>query len=450
MDRFAAQDLQPTASPGFSLLHSPQVELELQEWRKTGLAPFPEIPPLAAEHRERLSMTDMRLLHHICTVVIGIRRRRHENITVWGAKMLRIICLAMRKHYVLNSLLALSAYNLAWITRDEDTKVLADKYYTVAFHALQETVISFAEEDVASGLKPYQKQGSELVLYVQSQRPFRTMEAPLDSVAQLPDVQRLMYVLRSLQMAHQKLLPLQNDFYHHKLEILIEFVQALLRDLPTLRFEGTFSRFLQLKEWVFWYPPMILDKNEPDVLALAVLSQFYCVALTVEPMFPDFGASFSTLVVEPLDQITKLLSMRREMEPHSAYLQVAWSLMEVPMQVLDQYQKALLHWLSKFRDTYSDPVDHAATYAVSNPYVATSNANTYLTPPRLSPGPLPVEYRSQQPVSMVEPAGLDSSIPPPQTLPLPVASPGDDAYLAAQEPERQYSLGFSPSVYPAA
>lgn len=88
MDRFAPQEISQSPQRP-NLLMTPQIEVELKTWRETGQCPFPGIPTIADDLWARLSMTDLRLLHHIFDLILGLHRRGLQHCTPWGDQMLR-------------------------------------------------------------------------------------------------------------------------------------------------------------------------------------------------------------------------------------------------------------------------------------------------------------------------------------------------------------------------
>jgi hypothetical protein len=73
------------ASP--NLLTTPEIEMELESWRTTGITPFPELSQCPRNDWYRFSRTDLRLIHHIAGLSIDFHRRGLGNSTVWAPKM---------------------------------------------------------------------------------------------------------------------------------------------------------------------------------------------------------------------------------------------------------------------------------------------------------------------------------------------------------------------------
>ncbi|KAI5293551.1 hypothetical protein KEM52_005429, partial [Ascosphaera acerosa] len=209
-------------------------------------------------------------------------------------------------------------------------------------------------------MKVYQKQASELAMFVQGQRPFRVVRthsvSPLEAFA-IDDCACLNQVLVALHcICHDS--PALDHYYRERLEGLLPFAQQLLQGLPQPP-EAAFKRLVQLRECVLWNAAVTIESGSDSLVAWAVLCQFYCVALAAEPVFPEIDAMFSALVVEAMDHVKKMIEAQRV---NSSVLQpLVATLMESPSQVLYEYQKSLLHWLSEYR-AYCEPVTQPAAF----------------------------------------------------------------------------------------
>ncbi|KAI5300583.1 hypothetical protein KEM56_002352 [Ascosphaera pollenicola] len=483
MDRFAPQEISQ-GPQRLNLLMTPQIEVELQTWRETGQCPFAGIPPIAEDIWPRLSTTDLRLLHHILDFTLGLHRRGLQHCIPWGDKMLsalhviRILILGVRKHYLMNAVLAFSARNMSWITRDDDCKALAHEYHTMALRTLQDVIRAPINEDVDAvlatlillywacsdlptfnliqelmvqiirRLKPLEKQGSEFAMVLQGQQPFRMIRpqtvSQVDNVT-ISDVACLDYTLLALR-GSCRLLPSSDHHHLEKLQCLLEYGQQLLQDLP-LPPDVAFKRLLQLRDWILWYSAVTVESSGNDYIALAVLSQFYCLALSIEPIFPEIDAMFSASVVEPIVHIKKMVESQRLSEPVPASMQVATALMEAPCHVLNEYQKTLIYWLSEYRTLY-EPVAQSASFTQPSSYVVTPTTDTYLTPPLLSPLPTGTPFVQNQACNHFDPTGHSELIMQ-QALPSQEAgtayTPG---YLETPDQEGENSHGYTFPVYP--
>lgn len=284
---------------------------------------------------------------------------------------------------------------------------------------------------------------------IQGQRPFRTIRpqtaSHVDNFA-IDDVSCLDYALLSLREAC-RVLPSLDQYYREKLERLLNFGQQLLQDLPVPA-DVAFKRLTQLRDWVLWFSAVTMEGGASDYVALSVLCQYYGVALSIEPIFPEIHSMFSALVAEPMVHIKKVVESQRLSEAVPTSVQIAETLMEAPIHILNEYQKTLLYWLSEYRNFY-EPVAQHSNYSHSNDYVVTPTTDTYLTPPLLSPLPNGGAYVQQQNCNYFEPSGQqEPNIAP--VLPSQEAGTGHTAgYLETPDQENETNQGYNFPVYPS-
>lgn len=86
-DAAATQGGSPSAPRGPDLLISPEIEMEIDNWHRTGVPPYPELLQCPRSGWSGLSRTDLRLIHHIIGLSIDLHRRGLSGCTVWAQKM---------------------------------------------------------------------------------------------------------------------------------------------------------------------------------------------------------------------------------------------------------------------------------------------------------------------------------------------------------------------------
>lgn len=69
------------------LLMSAEIEMEIKNWQFTGVAPFAELLQFPRTCWTKLSLTDLRLIHHIVGLSIDLQRRGLASCTIWAQKM---------------------------------------------------------------------------------------------------------------------------------------------------------------------------------------------------------------------------------------------------------------------------------------------------------------------------------------------------------------------------
>jgi hypothetical protein len=121
---------------------------------------------------------------------------------------------------------------------------------------------------------------------------------------------------------------------------LVDYIQDLQRDIQVQAPEQTFPRMKPLKDLIFWLPPLILRPGESDLAALTLLSHLYASALAIELLFPEIGGVYlGSMSVLPLERLHDALRMRRTMQPQDTSIQVALSLIDVPVQIMTSYRQ---------------------------------------------------------------------------------------------------------------
>lgn len=86
-DLTEAQSNSPTVGRGPDLLMTPEIEMEIDNWHRTGVPPYPELMQCPQMGWSSLSRSDLRLVHHIVGLSINLHRRGLSNCTVWAQKM---------------------------------------------------------------------------------------------------------------------------------------------------------------------------------------------------------------------------------------------------------------------------------------------------------------------------------------------------------------------------
>ncbi|PGH26526.1 hypothetical protein AJ80_01840 [Polytolypa hystricis UAMH7299] len=424
----------PTSPRGIDLRMTPEIEMEIEAWLKTGNPPFPELQLTSRAFWYKFTRTDLRLIHHIAGLSIDLHRRGYSNCTVWAQKMPIFLAISLSSEFVMSAILALSAFHLAWLTQNPDTENLAYHHRGIALKGLHEAISAFSRENsdailaasmllswqatewqannyyyrrswaslqqgvstVLNSMEPWWKQESELARFMESQRAFRSARSPMTPTypGGLPqfhdeDLMRLDRVCATLRNIHQRLS--HNQEHYQRVTDLLTFVQRLRDDLPLQAPEKAFERLQPLRTWLFWLPPTMLRGSDTDLGALAVLSQFYGVALALEPIFPEIGGSYlGTMSVLQIEDIRRILHARKASQPFAPEVQLALNLMELPCEIVAEY-RSRLHWSpTPSMDTYS-PATQSPYYHLPNLHLpstsptSTSAYSAYTTSPLHSP-----------------------------------------------------------------
>ncbi|KIW99800.1 uncharacterized protein Z518_10728 [Rhinocladiella mackenziei CBS 650.93] len=368
----AGEDLTKGRQPP-ELLMSPELQTQLDNWRMTGESPLPELQMHDTVYWTRFSTIDLRLIHHVVTLSTDMNNRGYSTCTVWGFRMKSLISVALSHDFAMSALLALSASHLAFQTLNDDTNNLAFHHRGVALKGLHEAIGSFSRDNseavlAASILLSWQatdwrgwaslQQGlstvlsamrqwiheSELAKYIETQRTVaraRTPATPTMPHAPLAipneDLRRVEQITTAL---HNLRLRLSNseELADHTRR-LADYVRELQRDLHIQAPDEAFTRLQHLRDLIFWLPPLILRAGESDLAPLTLLSHLYACALAIEPLFPEIGGAYlGSMAVLPLERVHDVLRTRRTTQPQDAGVQVALSLIDVPMQIMNAYR----------------------------------------------------------------------------------------------------------------
>jgi len=206
-------------------------------------------------------------------------------------------------------------------------------------------------------MQPWWKEDSPLASYLESQRSLRSARTPLTptyhgAISELrnEDLLRLDRVYSSLQSAQHSIL--HCDEHLRWVVDLLAFVQKLREDLPLSSPEEAFERLQPLRAWLFWLPPAMLHGQDSDLISLSVLSQFFAVALALEPLFPEIGGAYlGTMSVPPIEEMQRMFYARKATSVFTPDAQIAMSLMELPGEMVVEY-KNRLQWSSQPVDPY--------------------------------------------------------------------------------------------------
>jgi hypothetical protein len=148
-------------------------------------------------------------------------------------------------------------------------------------------------------------------------------------------------VVQSLQRLQYGLVGLDMEAYW--VEQLLSYLQRLQVTPPAQSPEEQFTQSYMLRKWLFWVPVSLLQRQGGKGPAMLTLAHFYAAALTLEPLFPDLGASFcSALALPALENIINVTTaMRSEQGLDSASSEIA-SLMQFPQQAAFNYRSQLM------------------------------------------------------------------------------------------------------------
>lgn len=125
---------------------------------------------------------------------------------------------------------------------------------------------------------------------------------------------------------------------------LLDFALSVRNSLPLQVPEEAFERLRPLRSWLFWLPPLMLQSNETELGVMAVLSHFFSIAMTMEPLFPEIGAAYvGSMSISPVEEMHQILMRRRIERPQDSNVMAALGLMDFPYQVMTSYKGRIEH-----------------------------------------------------------------------------------------------------------
>lgn len=65
------------------LMWTPEIEAEIDQWRRTGMFPFPNLGIFPAPSPEHLTLEDLRLIHHVASISHQMQEIGANDFTLW-------------------------------------------------------------------------------------------------------------------------------------------------------------------------------------------------------------------------------------------------------------------------------------------------------------------------------------------------------------------------------
>ena len=87
MDVPTQSDERPKTPQGANLLWTPEIERVIEAWRQTDRFPFPEMQLYPQPLAQNLSVTDLRLIHHVCSVSIQMQAEGSTKFAIWTQRI---------------------------------------------------------------------------------------------------------------------------------------------------------------------------------------------------------------------------------------------------------------------------------------------------------------------------------------------------------------------------
>lgn len=245
---------------------------------------------------------------------------------------------------------------------------------------------------VLSTMHPVWKQKSEIAQFLESQRYLGCTNSRTMSGFQLQEKSLVSVdkTITALENAQEQILHSHQEHYC-RIGELLDFLRRFRKNLPKQTPQEAFECVQPLRQWLFWLPPAMLRGGESDISALAILSQFFATAVTLDAVFPDLGGAYlGPLSMGPIEDIYRIIVARNTTDPFNSELQLALTLMDLPQQAVTQYKNSLflsprssIDYTSPSPPSPYAPVQDFQAGSSSSP--STSPSFTPYTPPLHSP-----------------------------------------------------------------
>ncbi|KAK4044861.1 hypothetical protein C8A01DRAFT_31049 [Parachaetomium inaequale] len=363
------------------LMWTPEIEATIDEWRRTGMFPFPSLGIYPAPAPEFLTLEDLRLIHHVASISHQMQELDANAFTLWTQQIPTIIRIGATHRYVLHALLAFSAMHLAYLTNCPAVGNMAYEHRGVALKGLQEAISTFSREtsdavlaaslvlswqatdwrswtqlmqgtsSVIEAMDPW-KHESQFGDFIAESSTFPTAP-PSPTPDHQPsqpredDMEAFQRVLQQLQKLETFLKKNREDT--KPVGQLITFMKGSRKVTSSLSAAQQFDRLKPLRAWLFWLPVAYLQRNGASPSALVVIAHYYTAALLMERLFPEIGAAyFGSMTIGPVEDIARRLYAIRNSGHLDGDLQTPLNLMEFPIETVNEF-RSRMGWVQPAR-----------------------------------------------------------------------------------------------------
>ncbi|KAL2131334.1 hypothetical protein VTI74DRAFT_5258 [Chaetomium olivicolor] len=363
------------------LMWTPEIEATIDQWRRTGMFPFPSLGIYPAPAPQLLTVEDLRLIHHVASISHQMQEIDANDFTLWTRQIPTIIRIGATHSYVLHALLAFSAMHLAYLTGCPAVGNMAYEHRGVALKGLQEAISTFSREtsdailaaslvlswqatdwrswtqlmqgtsSVIEAMDPW-KHESQFGEFIAESSTFPT--APPSPTPDHRPSQPREDDLQAFQRALQQLQKLESFLKKNSEDTkpvsqLITFMKGSRKVTSSLSVAQQFDRLKPLRTWLFWLPVMYLQRNGASPSALVVIAHYYTAALLMERLFPEIGAAyFGSMTIGPVEDIARRLYAIRNSGVLEGDLQTPLNLMEFPIETVNEF-RSRMGWVQPVR-----------------------------------------------------------------------------------------------------
>lgn len=375
------------------LMWTPQVEVEIEVWQRTGVFPFINLYGGNLSFPPSFPKENLRLLYHVASVSSELDRYNANNFTIWTRQVPLFLRIGMQYDFVLHALLALSATHLAWLTKCSKTANLAYEHRGTSITGLHEAIGSFSRQNsdavlAASLILSWQEsdwdswtkifRGTSSIIdvmrpwkndslfrdFIEEQIAFpTTVPSPILKVeAKKPKRVYLSALQRAFAKLHLIELYLKENtpYMSESIQKLMAFIQGVRMAPPNLTAEERFEILNPLRAWLLWRPVTLLQQTKGSPSALITLAYYYTVALVVAPFFPEVGATyFGSLSLNPIGEITRQINSLYSAGAFESSMHSPYALMRYPVDTVFQFESEM-GWVERHTNIQSYHLEDSA------------------------------------------------------------------------------------------
>lgn len=363
------------------LLWTPEIESAVEQWRLTGLFPFPSLNIYPAPDPQSLTREELRLVYHIAEISHQLVTIGASEFTLWTRQIPTIIRIGASHRYVLHALLAFSAMHITFWNECPLVGNMVYEYRGIALKGLHEAIGCFSRETsdavlAASLVLSWQAtdwrswtqhmQGTSSVIEAiladgwKDESQFRDFISESSTFPTAPpsptpdhkpsqphkeDLDAFQRTFQQLQLVEAHLKQIGEDTT--QFVRLISFLKGVRKVSPSLSVAQQFDRLQPLRKWVLWLPVFYLQQTGGSPSALLTIAHYYTVALLMERLFPEIGAAyFGSLTMAPVEAIhQRLLQIHQNMSmleiKQQEMMPTVLSFMEFPLETLNEFRSRM-------------------------------------------------------------------------------------------------------------
>ncbi|KAL5583839.1 hypothetical protein FOVSG1_015518 [Fusarium oxysporum f. sp. vasinfectum] len=372
--RCSYNDVLVTHSSGSStpvkpdLMWTPQIEVALIEWQRTGILPLPCLGLYPAPRPHLYSLEDLRLIHHLATLYCELATIDVNSFTLWTRHIPTLLQIGATTPFVMHALLAFSAMHIHFLTICPLVGGMVYEHRGLALKGLQEAISLFSRETsdailAASFVLSWQAtdwhswiqlmQGTSSVIGAMDSWKHEsqfgdlfaeTSTFPLVSPSPGKYLRPRADDLGAFQRTLEQIQHMETYLKHRKEETahiqdLVGFLRGSRKISPTLSIAQQFERLQPLRSWVFWRPVSYLQHYHGSPNSLVVIAHLYTAALLMERLFPEVGAAyFGSLTISPIEEITRRLMSINVSNDTKCELQTPLKLIVFPIDMVDEFR----------------------------------------------------------------------------------------------------------------